>query len=117
MNVTPERFTSRPRVVTAVRLTPENLVEVAASCKASVKTSRTRNAVTGMWTDSFWIELSSAQTALVGDWVVIPPQGGFIPLTNDAFNELYERERITRSETSVNVTPDQKEEDGLLPVR
>lgn len=85
-----QQFSRKPFYVDAVRVTPENMEEVAGWCKGTL----VQEVVDGTLKQYIKVDVRNPQTenqtrARVGDWVLIAGNSGFKVYTNKAFEMTF----------------------------
>lgn len=94
----PDRYRKKPVVIEAMRVTPENVDEVAAWCGGRVHREAKSSDPTDVYTalDIPTLEgVMRAQTYRGGDYIIRGVQGEFYPCKPDIFEASYERCLVT----------------------
>lgn len=89
----PRRYRKKPVVIEAMRVTPQNVSEVAAWCGGRVVTEAKSSDPTDVYTGLDIPTLEGAmraQTYHGGDYVVRGVQGEFYPVKPSVFDQSYE---------------------------
>lgn len=89
----PRKYRKKPVVIEAMRVTPQNVSEVAAWCGGRVVTEAKSSDPTDVYTglDIPTLEgVMRAQTYHGGDYVIRGVRGEFYPVKPDVFEQTYE---------------------------
>lgn len=107
MTIKPQQFTSVPVRIEGIRVTAENMAEVAAWCEGEVRTDADTNRAY-IKVDVFRPMTKRQTTAFAGDWVTISRTGNKVYL-HQSF-----RKAFVVVEENIHVVVNQPKADGTI---